>query len=602
MNWIEELKSKLNIVEVISHYCGSIKSRYNKVVIKCPFHYEKTASCHIDRSRNFFHCFGCKTSGDSIRFVELIEKTDFLTACTKLAHIYGVEIVDNKPKDHAKNKQIKCLELITSWSENSLKNNLDARMYLESRGLRPKTIRDFRLGWFGKSREFSMFCQTNTIDEHMLDSIGLPSPVIRAMQNRIIFPIGTPIIGLAGRVINGTPKYLNTAESILFKKRETVYSKIINNKEYVVLVEGYLDVCLCYQQGISAVSCMGTAINKEHLIKLWQNTDHIVICLDSDEAGKRATIRIIEDILPSIIPNKLLTFINLPDGHDPASFIVSGESWDTLPQVDLPTKMWQLYNPNQYQHLEKRVACYNQLLQRAEQVSDINLRRLYIKFWKEQWFNEYNSMHKHYKGKGDTYRHVCKYDGTEAGRHSSVHRYDHTQPTNLGTMRLHANKPGTYIHQHDTNVVGQSNTMHKHGQAQYTRNPMYRHNRNNAETNYTSMRQQEHCSTVIQKYQYESILTSIIIHRLEIFDTVCDYFLDMNLEGELHEIRERILKNANKKLDLLSDDMVKCYVIIHSLNKISRSAPFIKGKTTDVIQGWLEMFKFYKGFICESNA
>jgi len=76
----------------------------------------------------------------------------------------------------------------------------------------------------------------------------------------------------------------------------------------------------------------------------------------------------------------------------------------------------------------------------------------------------------------------------------------------------------------------------------------------------------------------------------------------MNLEDELHEIRERILKNANKKLDLLSDDMVKCYVIIHSLNKISRSAPFIKGKTTDVIQGWLEMFKFYKGFICESNA
>lgn len=483
MNWIVELKNRIRINEVVSNYCKVGNSR----LIKCPFHPEKTPSFSIDTSKNIFYCFGCGVGGDAIKFVELIERVNFIEACTKLAQIYGIEKPIYKPKE------INPLEIIEKWCVDRLKENLKARAYLEERGLKLSTIKDFRIGWLKSYEEVRLFCEKNKISSTILQEYGLPSSLLKVMCNRIIFPIGRPVFAFGGRTLYDIqPKYLNSAESYLFKKKNTLYG-LYKSSDNVFLVEGYIDVCMCYQAGLNAAGTMGTAISVESIKQLWKNNNHVILCLDGDNAGRKATNRIALEILPEIIPGKLLTFIDLPDGEDPASLIKAGKDIKSIPQISLINKIWSISiidGPP-----EIKVANYNDLLDKAKTIKDYNLRKLYLTEWKELWFN------RKYKQKN----------------------------------------------QHISNID-----------------------------------------------MYENILISIVLYNLEIFDHIYDYLITLPLKGELENIREILIKNVDKKVDLLHNDVIKSYMAIYSLNKLFTIAPFVKGGMEEIIQGWLEIFSFYQ--------
>ena len=379
MNWIEQVKSRANIVEVISHYCGHVRINYQKrVSIRCPFHKEKTPSFSIDITKNLFYCFGCQAKGDCIRFVELIERLNFREACMKLAEMYNIDYTD------ARNER-NIVQIIANFAQVELEKNLKIKLYIQDRGLKPSTIRDFQIGWMPDEPTFRAFCRQEGISSAELDRVGLSDHLIRPMSSRILFPING--IALAGRSLDREPKYLNTAETDVFKKKQTLYGKSQGGK-VALLMEGYLDACMCYQSGLTAFSCMGTAVSVEHVLKLWDRFDEVTICFDGDKAGQDAMNRLALDMIQQVRPAKIVTFKHLSAEHDPASFIKCGKSLNEVDSLSLADKVWLVIDPLGGVTPEEKVRRYQELLEYAKQIKDKNLSYLYVKLWKTKWFKK----------------------------------------------------------------------------------------------------------------------------------------------------------------------------------------------------------------------
>ena len=383
MNWINELKDRIRIVDVVSKY---VRLRSDTRMICCPFHSEKTPSCSLDYDRNFFYCFGCGATGDPIKFVELIERVNFMEACTKLAEVYGIPVRKTLPQDKSSEN---LLQSIARWCADQLKHNIKVRSYLIDRGLNESTISTFKLGWMPSRYEFEKFCSLHKINQTDLDKVGLTYPVIRTMCERIIFPIGDPPFGLAGRILSqasvSIPKYLNTAETPFFKKKQSLYT-IPRNSERIFLVEGYLDVCMCFQAGLSGAASMGTSVQPEHVVELWGRTDRVVVCLDGDTAGKKATIKLANNILKHLRAGKIITFIDLPEGEDPASMILKGINLKELEEVSLSEKLWSVTEVSIFP--EAKLQRYKELITLADEIRDFHLRKLYTQQWKKLCFGD----------------------------------------------------------------------------------------------------------------------------------------------------------------------------------------------------------------------
>lgn len=398
MNWVADLKRALRISDIIRRYFNLGNKHGTKYVIQCPFHSEKTPSFSIDDERNMFYCFGCKVGGDAIRFIELIEKLSFTEACKHIAPMYGII-----PPALGGNEQneLSCLKIISKWCSEELKKNQNAMNYLKMRGLTQQTISDFRIGWLGNS--LPEFCKENGIKEQALNKVGLPKSVQFLFTNRIIFPIYSKgqVIALGGRCIENPSKrakYVNTAENEYFKKKETMYSvSHIQNTKTTLLVEGYLDVCMCVQSGIVAASSMGTSVSRIHVAKLWETSDEVVMCLDGDNAGKQATIKLTTEMLKYVTPGKVLSFIDMPPKSDPASFLAEGGSLHDLPRISFVDKLWEIFNPRRHRAAELSVATYQDLLAKLQDVQDNQLRRVYVNEVKSKWFGRKEIASTYYK-------------------------------------------------------------------------------------------------------------------------------------------------------------------------------------------------------------
>jgi DNA primase len=377
MSWIDELKTRIRITDVVSQYC---RIKPDARMICCPFHPEKTPSCSLDTDRNFFYCFGCGATGDPIKFVELMERVNFIEACTKLAEVYGIPVTKHSPRKEQLEQNV--LQLITNWCSDQLKKNIRARTYLLNRGLNESTIATFRLGWMPSRYEFEKFCFANKITQTMLDKVGLTYPVVRNMTDRVIFPIGSPLCALAGRTLDQvTPKYLNTAETPDFKKKQTLYT-IPRTADKIFLVEGYLDVCMCFQAGLSGAASMGTSLQNEHVLELWTRTEKVVVCLDGDLAGKKAATKLANNIVKYLRPGKNITFVDLPENEDPASLILKGVNLNEFEEVTLAKKLWTTNNLSPETKLQK----YKDLVKIADDIKDVDLRKLYLQEWKTLCF------------------------------------------------------------------------------------------------------------------------------------------------------------------------------------------------------------------------
>ena len=384
MNFVEQIKYSVKISDVVRKYCRIVRLNGRKCTIQCPFHRDKTPSLSLDDDKNMFYCFGCKAGGDVIKFVQLIDKLSFVEACKKIGGWYGIDYTHNKKQNY----DLDVLGQIIDWSANQLQQNKTALEYLKSRGISNQTIEEFKIGWLGSLQEINKFCSTQSIEKDILSKIGMKH--VNLLENRIIFPIyeyGKPV-GFGGRALDKErAKYVNTSGSDYFHKRSILYglNTIKPNCTEVMLVEGYIDVCIAKQYGIPAVSCLGTAASVDHLKRLLQICDNIIIAFDGDLAGRKASSKLALGALSCIIPGKTIRFINMPNDEDPASFLVKGGKLEQLVQVYLIDMIWDEFKPRNHSSIEKQVAIYQNLLQQAKSINDYDLRSAYIEEWRQRW-------------------------------------------------------------------------------------------------------------------------------------------------------------------------------------------------------------------------
>lgn len=331
---IANLKDSIDIVDVISRRI-SLKRAGSNYKGVCPFHNEKTPSFVVSEAKQIFTCFGCGASGDAIEFVKRYNNLEFNDAIRQLASEYGIEMEENR--GYGEDLEIyyninrdAALFFYKAFTEKANKGY----SYMKRRGIRPEILKKFGIGYADES--------WNSLYEHLtkkgypvdkLIEVGLVSEskgrYYDKFRNRVIFPIintAGKVIGFGGRAIdsNDNPKYLNSPESKVFRKKNNLYglnlSRASVGKEgFIILVEGYMDTISLYQGGITnVVASLGTALteNQSHLIKRY--TKDVVLSYDSDSAGVAAALRGME-----ILHNDGLKvrIIKISGGKDPDELI-----------------------------------------------------------------------------------------------------------------------------------------------------------------------------------------------------------------------------------------------------------------------------------------
>lgn len=345
--FLDELRARIGLAALIGRRVRlQRKGREHSGL--CPFHNEKTPSFTVNEAKGFYHCFGCGAHGDAFSFVMQTEGLGFQDAVERLAGEAGMEVPKPTPEARAAAvRQASLLEVVEAACqlfETALKtaDGADARAYLQRRGLSQRTVERFRLGFAPDRRGFLVDAlQGEGIKPQQLVEAGLAKQdedggrLREYFFGRIVFPIADRrgrIVAFGGRRMGeGGPKYLNSPDGSLFHKGELLYNLkpaqegLRNAKQRLVMVEGYMDVIALAQAGFeAAVAPLGTAMTETQLALAWRLVDEPLLCLDGDEAGRRAASRLIERALPLLEPGKSLDIAFLPEGEDPDSLLRSG--------------------------------------------------------------------------------------------------------------------------------------------------------------------------------------------------------------------------------------------------------------------------------------
>ena len=325
---IESLKLKAKISDfVLSSTTGKIRG--NKGMALCPFHGEKTASMSFTDEENLFHCFGCKEGGDIFKYVQLINSVEFQESVEIVAdkYAFSLKYTDSKFESDQKNL-IKIMKTISDYFIENLNktNSTKPKQYLNSRKINENDIQKFKLGFAENDEKvFYKFCNDNQIDKQILKSLGLLSEKQNLLfRDRIMFPITNfrnEVVAYGGRALNEYgPKYLNSAESQIYKKNRTLFFtenflKSVKNNNEIIIVEGYFDVLAFNLLGYSNVaSPSGTALTIQQLEQLSKYSTNITLAFDNDKAGVSATRRIL-DLKKSTSRDLNLTCLLLPSEY-----------------------------------------------------------------------------------------------------------------------------------------------------------------------------------------------------------------------------------------------------------------------------------------------
>jgi DNA primase len=356
---IEEIKSRLDIVDVVKDYIKIEKAGINYRAL-CPFHSEKTPSFFISPSRQMWHCFGgCGKGGDIFKFVMEIEGVEFSDALRILAARAGVELKRQDPKEKTERQRIyEIAEWATRFFEKQLEDPSakEVLKYLLSRGIKEESIKEWRIGYSCDSwSNLIDFLSDKGYSPKEIEKAGLAvkkensSGYYDRFRDRIIFPIfdlSSQPVGFGGRIFdpknekNNQAKYLNTSNTLIYDKSRILYGldkarSDIRKKECCVLVEGYTDAIMSYQAGITnVVATSGTALTQYQLKTLKRYCDNLITAFDMDIAGESATKRGI-DLAQSEDFNIKLAL--MPKDSDPADLIKKdSESWEKIINEAVP--------------------------------------------------------------------------------------------------------------------------------------------------------------------------------------------------------------------------------------------------------------------------
>lgn len=335
---IDEILQKVSIIDVINNYVELKKSGKNYFGL-CPFHDDTNPSMSVSEDKKIFKCFSCGETGNAITFVQKIENISFMQALQKVAKTVGIDInVSKNPQEQVNRKYYQIMHKATEFYKFVLHNAKDgqnALKYLYERKLNNDIINRFNIGL--SLNENNLLYQALTKEGFLpvdLIELGLiksnKDSYYDVFRNRIMFPIedlNGNVVGFSGRIYQDGDqqhKYVNSPESVIFKKSQILYNyhraaTEIRKKDLVFLFEGFMDVIAAYRANVTnAIASMGTALTIDQAKAIQKLTKNVVICYDGDEAGIEATKRAI-DILASI--NLSVKVCTLPEGLDPDDYI-----------------------------------------------------------------------------------------------------------------------------------------------------------------------------------------------------------------------------------------------------------------------------------------
>ncbi len=349
---IEEVRHRTNIVDIIGQYVQLKKSGKNYMGL-CPFHEERSPSFSVAEDKQIFHCFGCGKGGTVFNFLQEIEGISFPESVKRVADLehLSVNFDWSEPREVAdtpENQQRRSLLQLHSKAAElyhhilvNTKIGEPALNYLLERGLTQELIETFQIGFAPQKRDFlSQVFKNEQLDETLFEPSGLfvqrdNGTFLDRFYQRIMFPINDlqgNVIAFSGRLLKTAdfpgdemPKYLNSPETTLFNKRETLFNfdkarKEIRKENTVLLFEGFMDVIAAWQSGVkSGVASMGTSLTNEQIRRLERVAKEVVICYDGDNAGVQATNRAIQLLQEN--SHFDLSIVSIPEKLDPDEYV-----------------------------------------------------------------------------------------------------------------------------------------------------------------------------------------------------------------------------------------------------------------------------------------
>jgi DNA primase len=339
--FIDELLERIDIVTLIESYV-KLKKQGRNFVACCPFHNEKTPSFSVSAEKQMFYCFGCGAGGNALSFLMDYERLHFVEAVEDLARRLGIAVPRTQSQEQTTPdiSDHEALALAATFYQTQLKKHPKAQEavhYLKSRGVSGKTAKHFGLG-FSPPGWNNLLNSTHSPEiRSSWNKTGLiitnqQAKTYDRFRHRIMFPIRNrrgQVVGFGGRTIdpNDKPKYLNSAESSVFHKSQTLYglyelTQQQRRSDVILIVEGYMDVIMLAEHGISnAVATLGTATTPDHIQILLRLTKKIIFCFDGDKAGRAAAWRALTAGLSKLRDDTEVRFLFLPDDEDPDSLV-----------------------------------------------------------------------------------------------------------------------------------------------------------------------------------------------------------------------------------------------------------------------------------------
>ena len=334
--FIDELVARCDIVDVVSDYV-TLNQKGGSYWGLCPFHGERTPSFHVVPDRQMYHCFGCGKGGGVISFVMELENLPYPEAIRHLAKMAGMEFPEEEGDDRYRQRKKRLLALnkeAARFFHARLYEPAGQRAlsYLQGRGLSQGTLTRFGLGFAPDgwdnlldAMQAAGYEKSELIDGGLAVS-GKQGKIYDRFRGRVMFPIidlRGDVIGFGGRVLeDGTPKYLNSPDTMVFNKSQNLFAlNLAKNTKMgrIILTEGYMDTIALYQAGIDcAVASLGTAFTPGHAQLLARFTQEVVIAFDSDEAGVAAAQRAIPMLEKTGLKVKVL---RIQGAKDPDEYI-----------------------------------------------------------------------------------------------------------------------------------------------------------------------------------------------------------------------------------------------------------------------------------------
>lgn len=337
-NDFARIQSRANIVEIVKSYV-ELEAHGKNYFGVCPFHDDHSPSMSVSPDKQIYKCFVCGATGNVFNFVENFLGVSFLEAVKIVADKVGENFTIHENKVDEKNKKYyDIMNLATLLYQNNLRTELgkEARDYLHNRGLNDDIIKDFSIGLALPEPDMLFKLLTSKkIAKKDMDDLGLVADGEKGtydlFRNRIVFPLKSPtgkVNGFSGRIYNSEShsKYINTKETIIFKKRENLYNYHLaapaaRQEKFIVICEGFMDAIRIYSVGIkNVVATMGTALAKEQIALLKKLNVKVIIVMDNDAAGELATVSLGESLMKEKMD---IGVVRLTGKKDPDEYILT---------------------------------------------------------------------------------------------------------------------------------------------------------------------------------------------------------------------------------------------------------------------------------------